>query len=140
MCRNVQQDTSHTLIIPQNVENTGARGRSRTDTGLPPLDFESSTSTSFITRAMINPFGNQHSTSNLSSPRFARIGFDPALCESNQALSLSSPASTNRCCYSNDIQEHHHLDRFQADCDVMSTPIPLASKGNQSAHPLSVLD
>jgi hypothetical protein len=35
---------------------------------------------------MINPFGNQHSTSNLSSPRFARIGFDPALSESNQAL------------------------------------------------------
>ena len=40
------------------TKGDGARGRSRTDTGLPPLDFESSTSTSFITRAMINPFNH----------------------------------------------------------------------------------
>jgi hypothetical protein len=36
----------------------GAGGRNRTDTGLPPLDFESSASTNFTTPAFINN-GNQ---------------------------------------------------------------------------------
>ena len=50
---------THPLVLPQhslpfNTKRPGARGGSRTHTVLPPLDFESSTSTSFITRANRN--------------------------------------------------------------------------------------